>query len=882
MTTFNLNSPTHFVSRNNELSLLQETWNEVEEENKPKFVFLMGEPGIGKSTLCHQFLTQLERQNKRLIIASARCDSYSGGYDVIRDIFWQFFEKGEGMGLTRKELVQAIIQQAPIWFSMLSGFPEFSFLIAIAQSMKIAYEHILKKNQLFEQASVNNQFIRFIGTVNRLRDIVIFIDDLHNADNSTLSLIESLSYSLNDGSILFVFASRYTSQISDPKPDNVYNEKFKQVIANCISHGVKKIDILNGIDITQYIQERFPGLKLSQHTIAQLVEKTEGHPLFLEKLLSLWEQERVIIKTNRASDIPEWTLTKSGNEIHIPDALSGLIESQFSSLAMDLRHLLQVASVEGENFTVQVISKVLSEQALKIVQKIQVVEDEYRLVKPYQSLRYGKVVFDFYAFFHGFIHEYIYTYKLDSISKRQLHSSIGDIMEQLYAGKEVASVSSQLARHFHEGMNYEKAVQYYLKAAEYEQSQYAWDASQEMCEEGILITHLMNDQVNTPLVALLETSALGYYGFGNYEKVIEQYEKAIIQAIKVKDAPEHIAMMCQRVSDYLDSQGQLSKAREYVDLGFQVLGDHSKDILLRLWLTAREARILSHQKDMGQKAVKSLKSVIEQAEKMPPSTSRDILLYETYNYLGTELNAISAFEEMEFAYRRSAEIALNVGMDQDARTAKQNLAFAFVDQGRFQESLEIAQQCLQAGLDAGMLEDQAYSYTIMGAAYASLGEYATAIEVLKKGISMFEYLGNRWNDAYSYYDLTRAYLGAGDVSAAYAAAKSCLRAALIAGSDDVDTYDQGFAYEALGRSLAEMGDWANAEENFKKAIKVMREGESFFEEARAQKFYGLALIKRGEIEKGIKLLKISLSKMKKLKIKYQVDVIRDILSQLTG
>ena len=703
---------------------------------------------------------------------------------------------------------------------------------------------------------------------------------MHNADSSTLSLVESLSFSLNKGNILFVFASRYKSQISDGKSENPYDEKFKKIIANCVSRGAQKIELLSGIEVEKYIQEKYSGLNLSKRAIAQLTKKTEGHPLFVEKLMLSWENSGVILKMERGDGTFEWVMTNPSNEIQIPDALSGLIESQFSSLAMDLRHLLQVASVEGENFTVQVISKVLSEQALTIVQKIQFVEDEYRLIKPFQSLRYGKAVFDFYTFFHGFIHEYIYTYKLDQISKRQLHAAVGDIMEQLYVPDEIASVSSQMARHFREGMNYEKAVKYYSKAAEFEQSKYAWDASQKMCEEGILIAHLMKDQADVPLVALLEMSAQGYNAVGNYEKVIEQYVKAINQARKVDDAPEHIAMMCQLVSDYLDTQGQLTEAREYVDLGFQVLGDNSEDVLLRLWLTARDARILGHQKNIGQKTAKLLKSVIEQAEKMPASTSRDTLLYETYNYLGTELNALSAFEEMEFAYRRSAEIALHVGMDQDARTAMQNLAFALVDLGRFQESLEITKQCLQAGLDAGMLEDQAYSYTIMGAAYASLGEYATAIEELKKGISMFEYLGNHWNDAYSYYDLTRAYLGAGDIQAAYDAAKNCLQAARQAGSDDVDAYDQGFAYEALGRSLAEMGDWINAEKNFKKSIKVMREGESFFEEARVQKFYGLALIKKGETEKGIKLLKNSLSKMKKLKMKYQVDVIRAILTRL--
>lgn len=880
MASSHFKPPAYFVSREKELSLLMELWQEVNQAKEPRLVFLMGEPGIGKSALCQQFLSKIELQKNAPMIISARCDLYSGGYDVIRDIFMQFFEKGEGMGLTRKELVQAIIQQAPIWFSMLSGFPEFSFLLTIAQSLKVAYEHILKRNQVFEQASVNNQFLRFIKTILDFRNLIVFIDDLHNADHSTLSLIESLSFSLDKGEILFLFASRYSSQITDDRSANPYDEKFKRVISNCISRGARRVDMVSGIDIAEYLQTKYPGLKLSRRILTQLNEKTEGHPLFIEKLMLSWEKSGVIVTRENAYGNSEWILANPSNEIQIPDALSALIESQYSFLAMDLRHLLQVASVQGENFTVQVISSLLSEEALKIILKIQIIEDEYRLIKPYRSIRYQKVVFDFYSFFHGFIQEYIYTYKLDPVSKRQLHSHIGTIMEQLYSEEEIASVSSQLARHFHEGMDYEKAIKYYLKAAEYEQSQYAWDASQLMCREGISIASSVKDLDYTTLIALLVTSAKGYGAVGDYDNVIKQYEKAIDYGIQNKHSGQHIAEMCQVLSDYLDTQLQFSKARKFIDLGFQFLDDSPEDDLLRLCLNARVGRLLSHEKGKGWEAAVLYKSVIKQAENMPASFTRDSLLYETYNYLGSLLNSLSEFDESYDAYKRSAEIAYRVDMAQDARSALLNLAFDIIDKGKFDEALDIATKCHEEGLKSGMLEDQAYSLTIIGAAYASMGDYPTAIEHLTKGISLFDQLGNHWNDPYDYYDLSRAYLGAGDVKAAHDAAMKCLQSAQQTDSDEIDVYEQAVGYEMLARVLAEMGDWSACEENFKKSIKMMRGEGSFFETARAQKYFGLALLKKGDAKRGINLLKTSLSTMKKIKMDYEAHVIREILSQL--
>ena len=336
-------------------------------------------------------------------------------------------------------------------------------------------------------------------------------------------------------------------------------------------------------------------------------------------------------------------------------------------------------------------------------------------------------------------------------------------------------------------------------------------------------------------------------------------------------------MMCQIVADYMDTQDQISKAHKYINFGYQMIADGPESDLIRLYLNARTGRLLSREKGKSGEAAELFKSVIEQAEKMPSTLIRDSLLYETYNYLGQTVDSPSAREE---AYKRSAEIAYHLGNDQDARSALQNMAFDIIDYGKPQEALEIANQCLEEGLRGGMLEDQAYSFIIIGAAYTSLGNYHVAIENLLKGISIFQDIGNHWNDIYSYYELAKAYLGTGNVPAAYDAAKKCLQSVQQTNEDGLDAYEQALAYEILGRVLAALEDWLNAEEHFKKSIKIMHEEEAFFQKARVKKFYGLALIKKGEAEKGIKFLKSSLTVMKKMKVDYEANAIHDILSQL--
>ena len=69
-----------------------------------------------------------------------------------------------------------------------------------------------------------------------------------------------------------------------------------------------------------------------------------------------------------------------------------------------------------------------------------------------------------------------------------------------------------------------------------------------------------------------------------------------------------------------------------------------------------------------------------------------------------------------------------------------------------------------------------------------------------------------------------------------------------------------------------------AERTANRAIKIMKAEGSLFEKARAQKFFGLTLINKGDKDAGTKLLKSSLATIKKIKMDYEANIIREVLS----
>ena len=136
-----------------------------------------------------------------------------------------------------------------------------------------------------------------------------------------------------------------------------------------------------------------------------------------------------------------------------------------SRLPTDLQTLLKIASVEGTEFTAEVVARVLKTDEREIVRQLSgPLDQQHQLVQSQGSQRLGRQRLSHYRFRHSLFQSYLYQ-SIDTVERAYWHEDIGLTLEQLY-GDQTGAIAVLLARHYAEAGVAEKAVTYLVQAGD--------------------------------------------------------------------------------------------------------------------------------------------------------------------------------------------------------------------------------------------------------------------------------------------------------------------------------------------------------------------------------------------------------------------------------
>jgi predicted ATPase len=126
-----------------------------------------------------------------------------------------------------------------------------------------------------------------------------------------------------------------------------------------------------------------------------------------------------------------------------------------------LQKTLAVASVEGELFTAEVVSRVRAIEKHRMLEYLSGgLEKKHRLVHAHSIQRVDDRSLSRYRFQHILFQRYLYG-SLDEVERVHLHEQVGAALEGLYGDRlDAAANAVQMARHFEEARIVEKAAHY--------------------------------------------------------------------------------------------------------------------------------------------------------------------------------------------------------------------------------------------------------------------------------------------------------------------------------------------------------------------------------------------------------------------------------------
>jgi predicted ATPase len=163
-----------------------------------------------------------------------------------------------------------------------------------------------------------------------------------------------------------------------------------------------------------------------------------------------------------------WIVGRRLDWERLPPRVEAVIAERIGRLPAECRALLTAASVEGEEFTAEVLARVLGRDEQAVIGRLSgPLCKEQRLVHP-QSLRRLDATgqrLSRYRFQHVMFQTYLYR-SLDAVERARLHQAVGEALETLYSNgtDELETLSSRLAWHFEIAGLPDKAVGYLLQA----------------------------------------------------------------------------------------------------------------------------------------------------------------------------------------------------------------------------------------------------------------------------------------------------------------------------------------------------------------------------------------------------------------------------------
>ncbi|MCC7187370.1 MAG: AAA family ATPase [Anaerolineales bacterium] len=513
-----------FIGRQAELRALTESFEKIL-KGQPQLIFVSGEAGIGKSYLLLEFLERTLSNHAELVSAVANCNASFGKSDPLlpwRSIAEQLLNpkknKIRSISNLTKTAGEFVLEVAPDALGIF--FPVIGPIVSILTKAAKTASNISKApkpddNMLSKRSMVFEQFSQLLFRFSKKSPIVIVLEDMQWADESTIELLFHLARSWENQRILIVATYRDEDMAIQVKGHPLLMVEREMLIRDYC----QKIHLewLDKPEVETWLSNLFQKNKIPDDFSKWLLSRTEGNPLFIAEILQDMQEKNALLK----DDNGYWVLSKTitGPE-DLPKSIDALIELRLARLEQKLIETLTCASVEGDEFTAEVVSTIRKADLAQVLDElIDILGLQYGLISMKEERKLTEQrILSLFKFRHSLIQTYLYK-KLDPIRKRRFHLSVGDCLEEIY-GEQSTQIAPSLARHFAEGKDMQRAYKYAQISAKLSENLFDYSAAREWINKSL-------EYANSLDLSASEISVLKH-ALGRAESRVGSFSNAIL------------------------------------------------------------------------------------------------------------------------------------------------------------------------------------------------------------------------------------------------------------------------------------------------------------------------------------------------------------------
>src|SRR6266571_3472945 len=402
-----------FVGRQSELAQLKNAL-ELTKAGHGQIVAVMGEPGVGKSRLVHEFKLRSGKEALALAtfsVSHGKAYAYLPLIDLLKNYFQLTLQDDERS--RREKLTGRVLT---LDRSLEDTLPYLFFLLGVAEPTSPLHQMDPQLRRKRTLEGIKRLLVRESLT----QPVLLIFEDLHWLDNETLAFLSLLSESVASARLLLLVN---------------YRPEYRHGWGSKTYYTQLRLDPLGKEDAEEMLRALLEekGGALPDSSLPPLkrfiLEKTEGNPFFMEEIVQALAEQGVLTDLRRVG-IAHREAGASGRsllptDLHIPSTVQGVLAARIDRLSTGEKSLLQTLAVIGKEFPVNLLRQVVDQPEEDLQQLLSRLQEAEFI---YEQPAFPEIE---YTFKHALTLEVAYTSLLLE-RRRVLHERTAQAIEDLF------------------------------------------------------------------------------------------------------------------------------------------------------------------------------------------------------------------------------------------------------------------------------------------------------------------------------------------------------------------------------------------------------------------------------------------------------------------
>jgi class 3 adenylate cyclase/tetratricopeptide (TPR) repeat protein len=677
---------TPFVGRKTELEIFKRLLEQTA-TGRGQVLSLVGEAGMGKSRLVHEFIHYHVPSDWLVLEGTSVSYGKATAYFPVIELLRRYFAISEG---EESESIQAKVidyvlkldemlkDAIPPILALLNALPDPKEDSPAGNGSNGQRQDIIdaitRFNSMEPQQRRRNTFDvlkRVFMRESQKNSLILVFEDLHWIDSETQAFLDSLVESLPMARILLLVDYR-------PGYNPTWSEKtyYTQI----------RVDPLSSTGAKELLQHLLGNNEDLAPLKELLIKRTEGNPFFVEESVRSLVETGILIG-EKGGYRPGLRI----ESIRIPSTVQTVLADRVDRLPLEEKRLLQTAAVIGVIVPLPLlrsVSELPDDELYQYLARLQAAEFLYE-TNLYPELEY--------TFKHALTNEVVYGALLHE-RRISLHGRIVGALEGS-ADDNLQDHIEELAHHAFRGELWDKAVVYSKEAA---------------------------------------TRAVSRSGFRNAVFCFEQALEAVRHLPETRDTLEHAVDFRFEIRNALFMLGDFEQGLNYLEEAKApavALNDRSRLGMLFNFMTAH-----SQIQGNSEQAINYANQALNHT-KAPEHIDLHIV---AHYFLGVAYHNVGQYDQAIGVLERALSLIGDRKYEKFGTpvivsvVCRAWLVRCFAQIGKFREAVAYGDQAIQIGVESNHPYSTIYAYYGVGVLFLTKGDFDRAIAELERGLQVCE------------------------------------------------------------------------------------------------------------------------------------------------